>query len=137
MSSNFKLIMSNKKGRRVIVFSVIGCLLAFSYTTIDIYYLQPKRWIKETYEIMREKNKNVSDENISNFCECIYNKFNSSYGNVSKFPTKELYTKEDDSNYFDCMVEYIVEDTLKSFFKENKDLILEQMKKNEVKKVNE
>lgn len=116
--------LKKKNSKRIIWFIVIVCVLDFSYMTINKYYLRPRKWINERYDIIRKQHKNVSDENVMNYCKCLYEKLHSRYGDVNKFPNERSYTKEDNYDQMNCFIDFITPDSLKEFCRKNIDLII-------------
>jgi len=133
MYTRIKLRLSNVLRRKPVIATIIIliCVIEFSYFTINTYYLRPKKWKEHLYHLFRDSNKyrKASDENIVKYVDCLYEKYHDRYGKVDNFPSNEYSSKEDINDEFDCMVEYLLADSLKASFKKNKELILEKLEK--------
>jgi len=88
--------------RILLVVFVLGIILFFM---VRKYYWQPRKYKHDLYNELRTDpgSADLSDEQIRNYAECIYNEMQELYGNVNDFPSVKN-PQGVDINYYKAVV---------------------------------
>lgn len=70
--------------------------------------------IKKSEKVRRTE---ISKENIESYCNCLYERFDSRYGKIDRFPREETLNSKDKEDIFNCTLNCLLPDTV------DKDLI--------------
>lgn len=112
----------------ILLFGIIfPIVVAIGYPLFKRYYLYPKNWKEKFHDEAAAQYKDLSDERINQFTECVYKNLSSTY-DAFEIPTYKNYTKDDLKSCVTCILENIIDDdSLKTYQKNNIDYIIEKM----------
>ncbi len=79
-------------------------------------------WVEVCIKKAEKGNRTeISKENIKSYCNCLYERFDTRYGKIDRFPKEETLNSKDKEDILNCTLNYLLPDTV------DKDLIRKKM----------
>jgi hypothetical protein len=113
-----KTVNKSKKNKKWIALSLIFITISFAiaHPFYIKYYKDPATFKKNCYNFLR-KSENFTDADsqlIENYCDCVYKKLVVRYKSYKKFPVEGHFTKQDEQDIYDCVLEFLPNDSVKN-----------------------
>ena len=95
-----------------LAFLILAFIISIGYPFLKAFYREPITWKEEVRKGTLRKHPKLEKENVDLYVDCLFQKFNKSYGRVRKFPNRANYTIQDKRNIVDCTIEFLILDSI-------------------------
>jgi hypothetical protein len=121
--------VSRRQVRIAIIIISLFILFVIGHPFVKKYYLDPYSYKKKCFDSVKRSPelKHFDDDKIREFCNCTYEKLLSKYKNNKDIPNEAGFTTDDKYDVYNCLIDYLIEDSLRNEYRKNIDIVIDQL----------